>query len=94
MIPVILIIIVIIGLIAIGVGIAQSKKCKEKNCTCCHNQNYNTFFIVGAAFIPIGIATKNPALWTVGLVFIALGLTKNEEVKKKWADWKKKKKRK
>ena len=41
--------------------------------------DYRVFFIMGAAFIPIGIATKNSAMWIIGLVFIILGATNRDK---------------
>ena len=36
--------------------------------------DYRAFFILGISFLPIGIATENPGLWGVGVVFMVLGL--------------------
>jgi hypothetical protein len=44
--------------------------------------DYRTFFILGLAWLPLGIATDNPALWGMGAVFFIAGLvnrTKWEE---------------
>ncbi len=38
------------------------------------NVNYRALFILGITFIPVGIATANPAFMTLGLVFLAIGL--------------------
>ncbi len=43
---------------------------------------YRTFFIMGAAFVPIGIATGNAGFWVMGLIFLILGLTNRE----KWSN--------
>lgn len=40
---------------------------------------YRTFFIMGAAFIPIGIATGNAGFWVMGLIFLILGITNREK---------------
>ena len=44
--------------------------------------NYRAFFIIGLSWIPLGIATKNPAFTALGVVFMVLGL-KNRD---KWKD--------
>ena len=41
--------------------------------------DYRAFFIMGAAFIPIGIATENSAMSIIGLVFIILGATNRDK---------------
>ncbi len=41
--------------------------------------DYRTFFIMGVAFIPIGIATDNYAFSIIGLVFIILGATNRDK---------------
>jgi len=42
---------------------------------------YRTFFIMGIAFIPIGIAAGNSVFWILGLVFLILGITNREKWK-------------
>ena len=44
--------------------------------------DYRTFFIIGAAFIPIGIATDNWTFSILGLIFLILGATNKD----KWLD--------
>ena len=44
------------------------------------NANYRAFFILGISFLPIGIATANPAFMVLGLVFLAISLIN----RKKW----------
>jgi hypothetical protein len=41
--------------------------------------DYRTFFIIGAAFIPIGIATDNWTFSILGLVFMILGATNKDK---------------
>ncbi len=43
---------------------------------------YHTFFMMGIAFVPIGIATGNSVFWIIGLVFLILGITNRE----KWSN--------
>ncbi len=40
---------------------------------------YRTFFIIGAAFIPFGIATGNSGFWVTGLIFLILGITNRDK---------------
>ena len=46
---------------------------------------YRTFFIMGIAFVPIGIAIGNSVFWIIGLVFLILGITNRE----KWSNYRK-----
>ena len=50
--------------------------------------NYRVFFVMGGAFLPLGIATDNPGFWGMGLVFLILGLLNRDKWKdeKKWAE--------
>ncbi len=41
---------------------------------------YQAYFVIGLAFLPIGIATANPAFLIIGLVFLLISLTN----RKKW----------
>ncbi len=43
---------------------------------------YRTFFIMGATFVPIGIATGNAGFWVMGLIFLIMGITNRE----KWSN--------
>ncbi len=43
---------------------------------------YRAFFIMGVAFLPIGIATGNAGFWAMGLIFLILGITNRE----KWSN--------
>ena len=66
--------IVIIGVVF--VVLAAKGKIERKE------PDYKTFFIMGIIWVPLGLVLDNPALWIIGLVFMALGL-KN---KNKWKD--------
>ena len=51
--------------------------------------DYYTFFVMGLIWVLFGIPTDNPALWMMGLVFLAVGLLnkdKWEENRKRWKD--------
>jgi hypothetical protein len=52
---------------------------KKKGKTEPSETDYRTFFIIGAAFFPIGIATKNPGLWSLGLIFMILGAANRDK---------------
>jgi hypothetical protein len=41
--------------------------------------DYRTFFIIGVAFFPVGIATRNPGLWSLGLIFMILGAVNRDK---------------
>ncbi len=40
---------------------------------------YRAFFIMGIAFVPIGVATGNAGFWVMGLVFLILGIANREK---------------
>jgi hypothetical protein len=44
--------------------------------------DYRTLFIIGASYIPIGIATENSAFSIIGLVLIGIGISNRD----KWED--------
>ncbi len=46
--------------------------------------DYRVFFILGVTWLPIGIATDNPSLWGMGIVFLIAGLANRD----KWKDGK------
>ena len=50
--------------------------------------DYRAFFILGISFLPIGIATENPGLWGVGVVFMVLGLANRGKWKEepRWSE--------
>lgn len=50
--------------------------------------DYRVFFILGITWLPIGIATENPGLWGLGIVFMALGLANRSKWKEqpKWSE--------
>lgn len=50
--------------------------------------DYRAFFILGVSFLPIGIATDNPGLWGMGVIFMVLGLVNRDKWKEepKWSD--------
>ena len=44
--------------------------------------DYRVFFILGITWLPLGIATDNPAFWGMGAVFLIVGLANRD----KWQD--------
>ncbi|MCK4257921.1 MAG: hypothetical protein KAX49_03030 [Halanaerobiales bacterium] len=71
----------IIGLIILGLlvfMITIRKKTKQE-------PDYRTFFIIGASWIPLGVATKNYVFSVMGIILLAVGL-KNKD---KWSNVKK-----
>ena len=73
-------------LVVLGVVIAIYIKSKNKNERT--ETNYRAFFILGISFLPIGIATDNPGLWGMGIVFLVLGLVNRDKWKAepKWSE--------
>lgn len=51
--------------------------------------DYYNFFIIGITWLPLGIIFKNPALWGMGFVFLAVGLAHKKEWKKNHRPWSK-----
>lgn len=43
--------------------------------------DYKTLFILGITWFPLGVALQNPAFYTVGMVFIILGLINRDKWK-------------
>jgi heme/copper-type cytochrome/quinol oxidase subunit 2 len=50
--------------------------------------DYRVFFILGITWLPLGIATDNPAFWGMGAVFLIAGLANRNKWKeaKNWSD--------
>ena len=76
---------IIIGLFLLGLltfAIVRNKKKGDLS------TNYRTLFIIGIVWLPIGIATKNPGLWGVGLTFFIAGLVNKDkwEEERTWSD--------
>jgi hypothetical protein len=44
--------------------------------------DYRVLFILGATWLPVGIATGNVGLWAMGVVFLVIGLANRE----KWSE--------
>lgn len=67
-----------IALLGIVFAIVSYKHKGELN----REPDYRAFFILGITFLPIGIATENPGLWGMGVVFMVLGAVNRN----KWRD--------
>lgn len=50
--------------------------------------DYRVFFILGITWLPLGIATENPAFWGMGAVFLIVSLANRDKWQeaKKWSD--------
>ncbi len=50
--------------------------------------NYKALFIIGFSWIPVGIATHNPAFWGIGAIFLLTGLANKDKWKQgtRWSD--------
>jgi len=66
-------------LMVLGVVVAIFIKSKTRNEQ--SETDYRVFFILGISLLPVGIATKNPGLWGVGVVFLILGLVNRDKWK-------------
>jgi hypothetical protein len=80
-------IIVLVAILAVALTAAlviNVSKDKERK----HVPNYKALFIIGFSWIPVGIATHNPAFWAIGAVFLLTGLANKDKWKQetKWSD--------
>ena len=50
-----------------------------------HSVDYRALFILGAVFIPVGVATKNYFMWIFGLGLMAISLANHKKWKEKKA---------
>ena len=82
--PIIIMLIVLVALLFVFFIVRSRSTDPEKR----HVPNYRALFILGLAWIPIGIATDNPGLWGMGIVFmLAGGINKDKWGQEtKWAD--------
>ncbi len=50
--------------------------------------DYRVFFILGITWLPLGIATDNPAFWGMGAIFLIVGLANRDKWKEetKWSN--------
>lgn len=81
--PVILIIIgAIVLLLLVGLYIYSKKAGKRTT------PNFRVFFILGITWLPLGIATDNPAFYVLGIVFMIIGLANKDKwgQETKWSD--------
>ena len=78
-----LIVTLAVALAAIAIVIRSSKKADQKSIP-----NYKALFILGITWLPIGFVNNNPGLWSMGLVFMIVGLVKTDlwGQETKWAD--------
>jgi len=82
--PIIIVLIVLIAVLLVVFMVRSASRNKEEK----RIPNYRTLFILGVTWLPIGIATKNPGLWGMGVVFMIIGaVNKNKWGKEtKWVD--------
>lgn len=69
---------IVILVLLVALGIAAWKLSRGKKTP----TDYYNLFVIGLLWLPIGIATKNYAFATVGLVFITIGLIHKKEWEK------------
>jgi len=82
MIPWILIAVLVTLIILAVVAVIMKKKYKSPT-------DYYAFFVIGITWLPLGLVFKNPALWGMGLVFMAVGLAHKKDWKKNHKPWNK-----
>ena len=75
--PIIAISILVVLVVLLGVVFIMRRQKGEMPET-----DYRVFFILGIAWLPLGIATDNPAFWGMGAVFLIVGLANRD----KWQD--------
>jgi hypothetical protein len=82
--PILIILIVAIALIFVVFIVRSASQNKEER----RIPNYRALFIIGVTWLPIGIATDNPGLWGLGVVFMIIGAAnKNKWGKEtKWSE--------
>jgi len=81
---IIIVIVVLIAILLTYLIVVSASKQKEGKRT----PNYRALFIIGISWLPIGIATDNTAFWSIGLVFLIIGLANKNKWKQetKWSD--------
>lgn len=79
---VILIAIVVLAILFVFFAINRKKRGETAE------TDYRLFFIIGITWLPIGIATDNPALWGVGAACLVAGLLNRNKWKEepKWSE--------
>lgn len=80
--PITLMIVVALIIIGLAIFIAITQKSRKET------PNYRSWFFIGLCWIPVGIATKNPAFLAIGAIFTVIGLVNKNKWKeeKKWSD--------
>ena len=68
-----IIIVALLGLLLVVFMVARNRGLDFKR------DDYRTYFIIGIAFLPIGIATDNWSFAILGMVFMILGLTNRDK---------------
>ncbi|MBW3004562.1 hypothetical protein KY310_01915 [Candidatus Woesearchaeota archaeon] len=79
--------IIILGVILILLAIYLYKHQGKK-----HEVDYKALFTMGMIFFVIGMTTKNPGMWIIGIALFAIGLVNRKKWKKekKWSQLSKK----
>lgn len=77
-ISIVLILIVLLALVAVAYRRKEGQV----------DPDYRAFFIIGVTWLPLGIATENPAFWGMGAIFMAVGLANRDKWKdeKRWSN--------
>jgi hypothetical protein len=82
--PIIIVLFVLIALLFGFFIVRSTSATKEKR----RVPNYKALFIIGVTWLPIGVATDNPGLWIMGLLFMIVGASNKSKwgQETKWAD--------
>jgi hypothetical protein len=73
--PVIFIAIAVVAIFFTYIVVSSSRSTGARR-----TPNYKALFLIGVTWLPIGLATENTALWSMGFIFLLLGLIN----KNKW----------
>ena len=65
----------LLGLLVLAFAVNREKSGHKKT-------NYRALVGLGAVWLPLGLVTKNPGLWSLGITFLVLGLVNKD----KWQD--------
>jgi len=90
--PTVPIVIAILVIVLAVVFIAKLKQGKGKSLRKTNPEDHQALFVIGIAFIPIGIGTGNNVFIILGIVFMIIGIAHKDEWDKKKKVGKKRKK--
>lgn len=79
-----LILMIVVAAIIIGLAVFMAIRARRTE----KKPNYRAWFIIGLSWIPLGVATKNPFFYVVGVAFVIISLANKNKWReeKTWAD--------